>query len=119
MEPLSKTAKKTLEVFRTTPPTTYGRYYLIEKMSFPKDCSWDEVSDSIDRLVAIGALTRDPGKMGGYRLTDIGRNWPEYSFQEKRSVFLKSILCPIVVTLLTEAVIHGLPQLLALIPNKG
>ena len=119
MERLSKTSREILEVFRNTPPTTYGRYYLIEKMSFPKNFSWDEVSDSIDRLVAIGALTEDPGRMGGYRLTDIGRNWPEYTFQEKRDVFLKSILCPIVVTLLTEAVTHGLPQLLTLILSKG
>lgn len=119
MERLSKTSREILEVFRNTSPTTYGRYYLIEKMSFPQKFSWDEVSNSIDRLVAIGALKVDPSNMGGYRLTDIGRNWPEYTYQEKRDTFLKSILCPIVVTLLTEAVIHGLPQLLTLILNKG
>lgn len=119
MKKLSKTSRKILEIFRNTPPTIYGRYYLVGKMDFPSEYTQDVVFNSIDRLVEIGALNMDPGNMGGYRLTDIGQNWPEYNFLEKRDIFLKSILCPIIVTLLTEAVIHGLPLLLALIPNKG
>ncbi|MCD8354185.1 MAG: hypothetical protein LUC47_07745 [Clostridiales bacterium] len=118
MEYLSKSAKRILNVFRSSEPTFQGgRYYVVKKMRFPQDMDFNEVEACLNRLEEAHFIEACGG--GAYKLTDQGRHWPEYSGQEKRDTFLKSILCPIVVTLATEAVLHGMPILLRWIQAMG
>lgn len=53
-----------------------------------------------------------------FSLTEMGFAYGEFRFYMSVDFFMHSILCPIVVTLLTEAVIHGLPILLRLLQQR-
>lgn len=111
MEYLSKSARRVLNVFRATSPTFQGkRFYVVREMQFPQDMDFYEVEACLQRLEDAG-LIKSYGA-GAYRLTEVGLHWPEYSVQEKVDVFLKSILCPITVTIATELVLHGMPVML-------
>lgn len=116
VEYLSKPARKVLKVFRSSSPKFQGgRFYLIADMQFPQNMDFNEVEACLNRLEEAHLIVPADRQRTVYKLTDQGRHWPEYSGQERRETFLKSILCPIVVTLITELALHGMPVLWRLI----
>lgn len=54
-------------------------------------------------------------KTDRWRVSDTGKRFISYRRIELNDIFFKSILCPIVVSLLTNLAIHGVPLLLRLL----
>lgn len=71
----------------------------------------------INQLINQGLLSSRDGTY--FSVTEPGRNWREYARNSAVCDFKTSILCPIVVSLVTNAVIHGMPLLLKLIQGLG
>ena len=78
-------------------------------------------SHSLHCMGLIYPETKGKDKYGVYRnsdrwrVSDTGKRFIAYRRTELKDIFFKSILCPIVVSLLTNLAIHGLPLLLRLL----
>lgn len=106
---MDKTAKKVVEYIKSQPDQTYhaNRRYTGE-IPFPV------FQGALVYLEALGIveIKRVSGGIVSAGLTHYGRFYREIIWSERIDFFKRSILCPVVVTILTEAVIHGLPRLL-------
>ena len=97
---LSKRSRKLLRSACKTAPTVQGKYYSgIELARKFKICTDGE---------AVLVYLTEPGK-----------SYSEFCLHEFWEFLKCSVLCPIIVTCITEAIIHGLPILLQLISQLG
>ena len=118
---ISNNAKKLLKsAFSGTPELQdklYSCYTLAKSNAI---CSEEESLTCVKALEKEGLVSVPyPSSPHLFQLTDYGRHYAEIHFHNALDFFTKSILCPIIVTLITEAVIHELPVLLQLLSHKG
>lgn len=118
MEKLSKSTRRVLEVFRTSEPDESGACFRLENLDF-SGLTQEQVQYGLERLTEIHALVCVNKPFHIYRLTDLGWNWTEYSSQDRSDVFFRSVLCPVLVSIITNLVIHGMPLLLRLLTARG
>ena len=115
-----KIDKSKLEACKTA-PTVQGKYYSgIELARKFKICTDGEavlvVKNLKDNLLVEIPYDTCPDL---FYLTEPGKSYSEFCLHEFWEFFKCSVLCPIIVTCITEAIIHGLPILLQLISQLG
>lgn len=114
---LSKRSRKLLKAASRTAPTIQGKYHSgIELARNFHICDDGEAVLIVKLLKKLG-LAEIPYDTCPelFFLTEPGKSYGEFRFHESLEFFKHSILCPIVVTITTELLIHGAPQLLQLI----
>lgn len=118
---ISKNAKKILKAASSNEPELQGKLYSCYTLAKNKAiCSESESLDCVKALENEGLVSVPYSSIPHlFQLTDYGRHYTEIRFRNALDFFIHSILCPIVVTLITEAIIHGLPILLQLLSHKG
>lgn len=118
---LSKSAINILKFLRDTPPNLQGQFYDLQRLPMPKSLfpknseSAIILRESIERLFEVGALKQQGKNYLTFRMTDIGRNWREYHWMNVRENIWKSVVVPIIVSLLTNLAVHGTGLLLPLV----
>lgn len=117
---LTKNAKKMLDAALKSSPTVQSRFYSACLLADTFGVSDIDTAKSIAAFLELqGAVTLWEIDKNCFALTELGRNYKAYRRYLTSDTFLKSILCPIVVTLVTEAVLHGAPVLLQWIQATG
>lgn len=118
---ISNNAKKILKAASSSEPELQGKFYSCYTLAKNKAiCSESESLDCVKALEGEGLVSVPYSSSPHlFQLTDYGRHYAEIRFRNALDFFTHSILCPIVVTLITEAIIHGLPILLQLLSHKG
>ena len=118
---LSKRSRQLLRSACKTAPTVQGKYYSgIELARKFKICTDGEavlvVKNLKDNLLVEIPYDTCPDL---FYLTEPGKSYSEFCLHEFWEFFKCSVLCPIIVTFITEAIIHGLPLLLQLLSRPG
>ena len=118
---ISKNALKILNAANKSQPDMQGNLYscynLAHKYSICEETEAFDCTQALEKAELI-IIPYDTSPHL-FRLTDYGRHYAEIRFYETIDFFKTSILCPVVVTILTEAIIHGLPALLGLLLSQG
>ena len=109
---LTENAKKMLDAAIASKPTIQGRFYsaIVLAKAFGVDNA-DESKSIAALLEKEGAVTLWEVDKNCFQLTELGRHYKSYHWWKTKEFFKQSILCPIVVTLLTELALHALPAL--------
>ena len=111
----TKCTKAIMDYIEKTVPDKDGFYYA---MDFQQKSSFEvrEVEASVDHLVEE-KLLRQPFKNRPDIVmpTIYGMKYSEFRSYKRKHFFKYSILCPIVITILTELIIHGSGWLLQLL----
>ena len=118
---LSKRSRKLLRSACKTAQTVQGKYYSgIELARKFRICTVGVavlvVKNLKDNLLVEVPYDTCPDL---FYLTEPGKSYSEFCLHEFWEFFKCSVLCPIIVTFITEAIIHGLPLLLQLISQPG
>ena len=114
---LSKRSRKLLKAAPRTASTIQGKYHSgIELTRNFHICDDGEVVLIIKDLENNG-LVKVPYDTCPelFYLTEPGRSYGTFCFHEFMEFFKCSIICPIIVTIITEAIIHVVPVLLQMI----
>lgn len=117
---LTENAKKMLDTAIASHPTLQNRFYLATSIAREFGVNNPEEAKSIAAFLAEeGAVTLLEIDKNCFQLTELGRHYKSYRWWKSKEFFKQSILCPIAVTLLTEAVLHVLPVLWRWIQSLG
>ena len=109
---LTENAKKMLDAAIASYPTLQNRFYLATSIAHEFGVNNPEEAKAIAVLLEKeGAVTLWEADRNCFQLTELGRNYKKYHWWKTKEYFKQSILCPIVVTLLTELALHALPAL--------
>lgn len=113
---LTKHAKQLLNAAIAAQPVIQNCYsgtLLAESINISKDTN---IISIIELLEQQECVTRPfSTRPDLFRLTELGKHYKAFQFHLSFDVFKTSILCPIVVTIATEILIHVLPILLKLL----
>lgn len=109
---LNRSSKKLLNVIISSEPTIQKKAYDYYEIGKKADLSENEYVENLKYLEKVGAIDFENGKIGCFRLTSLGRHYREFRWFDFREFFLKSILVPIFVSVLTTTAIHMLGSLL-------
>ena len=113
---ISKRSRKLLKAAVSSKPDAQGLYSGPILAKEREICGEEEVllilqSLKEQSLISIPYASRPDL----FSLTEMGLTYEEFRYHMSVDFFKRSVLCPIVVTVLTEAVIHGVPVLLEMI----
>ncbi len=114
---LSKRSRKLLKTASRTAPTVQGKYHSgIELARNFHICDDGEAVLIIKDLKSNGLVEVPYDTCPElFYLTEPGKSYGAFCFHEFMEFFKRSIICPIVVTVVTEAIIHVIPVLLQMI----
>lgn len=118
---LSSRSKKLLNVASKSVPSIQEKYHSgIELARAFHICSDNDVPLILQMLKDAG-LVQIPyeTRPDFFYLTESGKSYGAFCLHESLDFFKSSILCPVVVTIITEAIIHAAPILLKLLQSKG
>lgn len=111
----TKCTKSFMEYIEKTAPDSDGFYYA---MDFQRSSSFGvrEIEASVYHLVEEKLLTQPFKNRPDIVMPTIyGMKYAEFRSYQRKHFFKYSILCPIIVTILTELIIHGSEWLLQLL----
>lgn len=99
---LNRGSKKVLNVIIRSKPTMQNDGYDIYKLEKPRNMSDRELIETLIYLDSIDAIRFSrPGNPGSFFLTVKGKHYFEFQWLAVRDFLLKSILVPILVSILT------------------
>ncbi|HBI64260.1 MAG TPA: hypothetical protein DDX51_03985 [Clostridiales bacterium] len=111
----TRCSKELMEYIEKTPPDKDGFYCAMDFVN-NSPFSVREAEDAVRHLVREELLEQPfHGRPDILRPTIYGAHYTEFRRYRRRHFFAYSVLCPIVVTILTELAIHGLGLLLQLL----
>lgn len=113
---LSKEAKKMLKIARSSNPhiqNSYSAYTIAKELTNVSEHNSLSIVAYLEKEGYVQRPLPDT-RPDLFELTELGRHFHEYTFKLNLDFFKRSILCPIAITLITEAVIHAVPKLLQL-----
>lgn len=118
---ISKQSKKLLKAAMKNTPTIQGKYYSAVELSRSHHICNDGEAVLIAKALEENGLAVLPYSSCPelFYLTEAGLHYNEFCFHMSLEFFKRSIICPIAVTLITEATIHGVPILLRMILQQG
>ena len=118
---LSRRTKKLLKAASQSVPSIQGEYYSGVELSRTFHICNDADVPMILQMLKNSGLIQIPYDTcpDFFFLTESGKSYGEFCFHESLDFFKSSILCPVVVTIITEAIIHAAPILLKLLLSKG
>lgn len=112
---ISKRSRKLLKAAVSSKPGAQDLYSGPDLAKARKICSEGEALLILQALKEQGLISIPyASRPDLFSLTEMGLAYEEFCFHVSVDFFKRSVLCPIVVTILTEAVIHGGPILLKL-----
>ena len=116
-----QTIKEASKSCRETPPAIQGKYHSAVELSRSHHICSDGEAVLIAKALEENGLVVLPYSSCPelFYLTESGLHYNEFCFHMSLEFFKRSVICPIAVTLITEATIHGVPILLGMILQQG
>lgn len=109
---INKTSKKILDLLISSEPTIQGKAYDYYEILAKSGLKEIEYVEDLKYLSEINAIAFENGRINYFRLTALGRNYREFDWKDIKEFILKSILVPIIVSILTTSAIYALEWLL-------
>lgn len=118
---LSNRSRKLLKAASKTAPTVQGKYYSGIELARNFHICDDGEAVLIVQDLKNNYLVEIPYETCPelFYLTEPGKSYGLFRLHEFWEFFKCSILCPIAVTVITEAIIHGVPLLLQMTLKPG